>query len=43
MIHPKYYELLKEQEELIQRPNKKKDFYNGIYDRYQKIWNCLNN
>lgn len=35
MIHEKYYELLKEQEELITRPNSKTSFYNGIYDRYE--------
>ena len=35
MIHEKYYELLKEQEELITRPNAKASFYNGIYDRYE--------
>jgi 4-O-beta-D-mannosyl-D-glucose phosphorylase len=35
MIHEKYYELLKEQEELITRPNAKTSFYNGIYDRYE--------
>ena len=35
MINKKYYELLAKQEELITRPNKKKDFYNGIYDRYE--------
>ena len=34
MIHPKYFELVKEQEEFIKRPNKKSSFYNGIYDRY---------
>jgi 4-O-beta-D-mannosyl-D-glucose phosphorylase len=36
MVHPKYYELLEKQEELITRKNvKKQDFYNGIYDRYE--------
>lgn len=36
MIHPKYYELKRQQEELITRKNRKKqDFYNGIYDRYE--------
>lgn len=35
MIHEKYYELQKEYEALITRPNKKSDFYNGIYDRYE--------
>ena len=34
MMHPKYYELLKKQEELINMPNKMSDFYNGIFDRY---------
>lgn len=35
MIHKKYYELLKKQEELLNKKNKKVDFYNGIYDRYE--------
>ena len=35
MIHKKYYELLKKQEELLNKKNKKADFYNGIYDRYE--------
>lgn len=35
MIHKKYYELLKKQEELLNKKNKKTDFYNGIYDRYE--------
>ena len=35
MIHEKYYELEKEYEALISRANKKSDFYNGIYDRYE--------
>lgn len=35
MIHEKYYELLKEQEKLLQRKNKKTQFYNGIFDRYE--------
>lgn len=35
MIHTKYYELLKKQEELLNKKNKKADFYNGIYDRYE--------
>ena len=35
MIHEKYYELQKQYEALITRPNKKSDFYNGIYDRYE--------
>ena len=35
MIHPKYYELKKNQELLIKRKNEiNHDFYNGIYDRY---------
>ena len=32
MIHEKYYELLKKQEELLSAVNSKTDFYNGIYD-----------
>ncbi len=35
MVHEKYYELLKKQEELLNRKNVKSDFYNGIYDRYE--------
>lgn len=35
MIHKKYYELLKKQEELLNKKNKKANFYNGIYDRYE--------
>lgn len=35
MIHKKYYELLKKREELLNKKNKKADFYNGIYDRYE--------
>ena len=35
MIHKKYYELLKKLEELLNKKNKKADFYNGIYDRYE--------
>lgn len=35
MIHPRYYEELKKQEELLTRKNSvDKSFYNGIYDRY---------
>lgn len=35
MIHEKYFELKKKQEELLARKNVKSDFYNGIYDRYE--------
>lgn len=36
MIHPKYYELLEQQELLLNRPNEKcNSFYNGIYNRYR--------
>lgn len=35
MIHKKYYELLEKQEQLLARKNKKTDFYNGVYDRYE--------
>lgn len=35
MVHKKYYELLEEQEKLLSRKNKKSDFYNGVYDRYE--------
>ncbi|MBD5157715.1 MAG: glycosidase [Butyrivibrio sp.] len=35
MIHERYFEEKKKQEELLSRKNKKSDFYNGIYDRYE--------
>lgn len=36
MIHEKYYELLKDQEVILNRKNTvSKKFYNGIYDRYE--------
>ncbi len=35
MIHEKYYELLKEQEKILNRKNVKSGFYNGIFDRYE--------
>lgn len=35
MVHEKYYELLKKQEELLNKKNVKSDFYNGVYDRYE--------
>ena len=35
MLNKKYTELLAKYNELIARPNKKSDFYNGIYDRYE--------
>lgn len=34
-IHPQYFCEHKKYEELIGRKNRKKDFYNGIYDRYE--------
>ncbi len=34
-IHPKYFELKQKQELLLSRQNKKTDFYNGIFDRYE--------
>lgn len=35
MIHEKYFEMAKEQENLLSRKNEKNEtFYNGIYDRY---------
>ena len=30
MIHEKYFELQKDYEALVTRPNRKSDFYNGI-------------
>ncbi len=35
MVHPKYYELEKKQEQLLSRKNVKSSFYNGIFDRYE--------
>ncbi len=36
MIHPKYYELVKEQAKLLDKENKVKNGgYNGIYERYE--------
>ena len=35
MVHEKYYEEQKKVDELTSRKNKKSDFYNGIYDRYE--------
>ena len=36
MIHPKYYEMKKEQEAFLSRKNKiNTSFYNGIYDRWE--------
>ncbi len=35
MIHSKYFEELKKQEELITRKNEPSDFYNGIYTKYK--------
>lgn len=36
MIHPKYYELLEEQKQLIEEENRiDRTYYNGIYDRYE--------
>lgn len=35
MIHERYFEEKKKQEELLSRKNKKSAFYNGIYDRYE--------
>ena len=35
-VHPKYYELVKQQEALLARKNEvDQSFYNGIYERYQ--------
>ena len=34
-LHPKYLPMLKAQEALLNRKNRKSDFYNGIYDRYE--------
>ncbi len=34
-LHPEYLRLLAFQEALLARKNRKSDFYNGIYDRYE--------
>lgn len=34
-LHPQYYVLKERQEQLLQRKNRKTDFYNGIYDRWE--------
>ncbi|MDD2648564.1 MAG: glycosidase [Eubacteriales bacterium] len=36
MVHPKYFELEKEQEALIERKNEKAPFYNGLFTRYAR-------
>ena len=35
MIHERYFEEKKKQEELLTRKNVKSGFYNGVYDRYE--------
>ena len=36
MIHEKYYELVKEQEQLLSRKNEvDTSFYNGLFNRYK--------
>ena len=35
MIHSRYYEELEKQERLINQKNRKSDFYDGIFDRYE--------
>ena len=34
-LHPQYYVLKERQEQLLSRKNRKTDFYNGIYDRWE--------
>ena len=34
-LHPQYFVLKERQEQLLSRKNKKTDFYNGIYDRWE--------
>ena len=34
-LHPQYYVLKDRQEQLLSRKNRKTDFYNGIYDRWE--------
>ncbi len=35
MLHSRYYVELEKQEKILNRKNRKTDFYNGIYDRYE--------
>ncbi len=35
MVHSRYYEELEKQDRLIGQKNRKSDFYNGIFDRYE--------
>lgn len=35
MMHERYYVEAARQEELLGRKNRKTDFYNGIFDRYE--------
>lgn len=35
MLHPKYYVEKEKLEKLIARKNRKSDFYNGVFDRYE--------
>ena len=37
MMNEKYYVELDKLNKLLERKNKKTDFYNGIYDRYVEI------
>lgn len=34
-LHPQYFVLKERQDQLLQRKNRKTDFYNGIYDRWE--------
>ncbi len=34
-MHKQYYVELEKYEKLIEKKNKKSDFYNGIFDRYE--------
>lgn len=34
-VHERYFEELKKQNELIEKENRKSDFYNGVFDRYE--------
>ena len=35
MIHKRYFEEAARQEKLLAAPNRKTDFYNGIFERYE--------
>lgn len=42
MMNEKYYVELDKLNKLLERKNKKTDFYNGIYDRYEYLYSQEN-